>query len=141
MTNASSDKDDELRGSDEGQEDLSELEREIERTKWLKERFQILSQIVREIQTSIRTQAQKYPDVMISTYKAQKINKLLAEVQEREKRMGMADLLELIPEPQEVERDGKTVTVGMTYSDAEILLDHYTEVMSYTSFDQKLYTK
>ena len=134
------DKDDELKGLDEGREDLSELEREIERTKWLKERFQILSQIVREIQTSIRTQAKKYPDVMISTYKAQKINKLLAEVQEREKRMGMADLLELIPEPQEVEKNGKTIMVGMTYSDVEILLDHYTEVMSYTSFDQKLYT-
>ena len=53
--------------------------------------------------------------------------------------MGMLDLLALLQEPHEEEQDGKTVTVGTSYSDAEIILDYYCAVMNYTSYDKRLY--
>ena len=41
------------------------------------------------------------------------------------------DLLELIQEPEEVEQDGQKYLTGMTYSDVEVLLDHYVTILSY----------
>ena len=65
----------------------------------------------------------------MSAYKARKINELLIEVRVRYEGSGYEDLLELIEEPREYEQDGQKYITGMSYSDVEILLSHYTQVM------------
>ena len=47
------------------------------------------------------------------------------------------DLLELIEEPREIEEDGKTFVVGMTYSDLEILLNHYETITEFIRIGKK----
>ena len=119
----------------------TETDQEYEQIKWVKDRFFILRSIVQEMQETIRTLAKKQPDGLINTYKARSMNKILSEVRQREEKIGMADLLEMIQEPHEEEQNGKTVTVGTTYSDAEIILDHYYAVMFHTIGNERLYEK
>jgi len=120
-------------------ESMTESEQELARTEWVTGRFHILKDIVRRTHETIQAHARKQPDALINASKARRINKVLAEVRQRERKMGMLDLLALLQEPHEEEQDGKTVTVGTSYSDAEIILDYYCAVMNYTSYDKRLY--
>ncbi len=84
-----------------------------------------------ELQRRIKEEFKKHPETLISTYKAQKINAVLIELRLLAHGSGFEDFLELIKEPEEVEQDGVKYLTGMTYSDAEVLLSHYTVVLNY----------
>lgn len=94
-----------------------------------RERIAILSDILKKIHESIKTQAKKHPDEIIGIFKAQKINRILQELKEKYEGTGYNDLLELIDEPHEVEKDEKTIVVGPTYSDVEVILDYYASIL------------
>ncbi len=94
-------------------------------------RKEILRDLLDEINYTISNQAKKHPETLISTYKAQKINAVLIELRLLAHGSGFEDFLELIREPEEVEQDGVKYLTGMTYSDAEVLLSHYTVVLNY----------
>ncbi len=88
----------------------------------------------------IRDQARKRPEGIINEFQTRKINSVLTEIREIEEKKGLGDLLELIQEPEE-ERDenGSVVGVsGMTYSDAEVLLEYYYSVIWFTQGDREL---
>ena len=107
----------------------NEIAQLYEQIKKEKERATILKYILNEVADSIRDQARKRPDGLVSSYKAKKINELLIEIRVRYEGSGYEDLLELIEEPREYEQDGQKYVTGMSYSDVEILLSHYTQVM------------
>ena len=44
---------------------------------------------------------------------------------------GYKDLLELIEEPREEEKDGRIIRTGPTYSDVDVLLAHYVTILKY----------
>jgi len=100
-------------------------------------RKEILMSLLDDISYTICNQAKKHPETLISTYKAQKINAVLIELKLLAHGSGFEDFLELIKEPEEVEQDGKKNLTGMTYSDAEVLLSHYSVVLRYLRRHQK----
>lgn len=112
-------------GTEEG-----EMEKLYAQIQIKKERATILKYILREVLDSIRDQAKRHPEGLVSPYKVKKINALLIEIRVRYEGSGYEDLLELLEEPREYEKDGQKYITGMSYSDAEILLSHYTQVMS-----------
>ena len=109
--------------------EASEIDALYEKIQKEKERARVLKYILNEIADSIKDKARKHPDGLVSAYKARKINELLIEVRVRYEGSGYEDLLELIEEPREYEQDGQKYITGMSYSDVEILLSHYTQVM------------
>lgn len=100
-------------------------------------RKEVLRDLLDEIIYTISNQAKKHPEILISTYKAKKINAVLIELKLVAHGSGFEDFLELIKEPEEVEQDGKKFLIGMTYSDAEVLLSHYTVVLNYLRRHQR----
>ena len=108
-----------------------ELRKNYEAVNAFRERVAILADILKKIHESIKTQAKKRPDDVISPFKAQKINSILSELKEKYAGTGYDDLLEMIDEPQEVEKDGRTILVGPTYSDVEVILDHYASILHF----------
>ena len=100
-------------------------------------RKEILMSLLDDISYTICNQAKKHPETLIGTYKAQKINAVLIELKLFAHGSGFEDFLELIKEPEEVEQDGQKFLTGMTYSDAEVLLSHYSVVLSYLRRHQK----
>ena len=69
-----------------------------------------------------------------------KINSVLREIKRIEDQKGFGDLLEMIRMPEEdVDEDGNLVlTGGMTYSDAEVLLEYYNSVIWFTQGDREM---
>ena len=108
-------------------------EEETPEYKLHKARFEILTDILENIHTSIKNQARKRPDTVVNPYKAQKINTLLMEIRDYYKDTGVEDLMELIETPHVEEEDGRNTLVGTTYSDADILLEYYASVMNHIS--------
>ncbi len=98
------------------------------------ERLDLLHSILYEILCTIQRQAKKTPDAVISAYKVQKINANLKEIRDMYQNSGYEDLLELLEEPHKVMEDGVEHIEGTTYSDAEILLHYYVELMIHKSF-------
>jgi hypothetical protein len=115
---------DEMTEEDKLQEAYREYEEHMER-------IAVLFKILNGIKESIHERTRKQPDGVISRYKARKINRILTEIRDTYKDTDYADLLELIEEPREEEQDGKNVLTGMTYSDAEIVLEHYAAIVKY----------
>lgn len=111
-----------------GGDDLQALYSQVSRQK---ERITILIRILNEINSTICNYAKRHPDDLISPYKVRRINAILTEIRTYYVKSGYEDLLELIPEPETVEQDGEEMLVGMTYSDVEVLLDHYVTILSY----------
>ena len=108
-----------------------ELRKNYDAVNAFRERVAILADILKKIHESIKTQAKKRPDDVISLFKAQKINSILSELKEKYAGTGYDDLLEMIDEPQEVEKDGRTILAGPTYSDVEVILDHYASILHF----------
>ena len=106
-------------------------EAETPEYKLQKTRFEILTDILDNIHTSIKNQAKKRPDAVVNPYKAQKINALLTEIRDFYEDTGVEDLMELIETPHVVEEDGRNTLVGTTYSDADILLEYYASIMNH----------
>ncbi len=101
------------------------------------ERAAVLGHILRGIAESIRNQAKKHPEGVISEYKARKINNILSEIRERYEGSGYEDLLELIEEPEIITVDGVRMLRGMTYSDAEVLMEHYATITHFIDVKKK----
>lgn len=95
------------------------------------ERVAVLYHILQGITTAIRNQAKKKPDGIINSYKARTINRILEEIRQQYEGTHYTDLLTLIEEPAQEEQDGRTIQTGMTYSDAEVLLEHYLAIGRY----------
>jgi len=108
-----------------------ELRKNYDAINAFRERVAILADILKKIHESIKTQAKKRPDDVISLFKAQKINSILSELKEQYAGTGYDDLLEMIEEPQEMEKDGRTILAGPTYSDVEVILDHYASILHF----------
>lgn len=70
-------------------------------------------------------------------FKAQKINGILAELKEKYEATGYDDLLELIEEPREIQEDDEIYLLGPTYSDVEVLLDHYASILHFIKVKKK----
>ena len=128
-------------GADGGNGEESEEEEDIQSVYYQvskeREREAILMRILMATAKSIGGQARKHPDDIVNQYKARKINRLLMEIREKYQKSGYEDLLELIEEPREIEEDGKTFVVGMTYSDLEILLNHYETITEFIRIGKK----
>ena len=101
------------------------------------ERAAVLEQILKKITESIKNQAKKHPDALVNVFKARKINEILIEIKIRYRDSGYEDLLELIEEPHEVEEDGQRYLTGMTYSDVEVLLCHYSTILHHIHLKRK----
>ena len=95
------------------------------------ERIAVLYHIICGIQKTLQVHARKKPDEIINEYKARTINHILEEVRGRYEGTDYLDLLTLVEEPREEQQNGKTVLTGMTYSDAELLLEHYTNILRF----------
>ena len=103
----------------------------------LRERIAILSDILTKIHESIKTQAKRRPDDIISEFKAKKINSILAEIKEKYAGTGYDDLLELIEMPQEIRKDEEIYVIGPSYSDVEVILDHYASILHFIKVKKK----
>lgn len=103
----------------------------------LRERIAILSDILTKIHESIKTQAKRRPDDIISEFKAKKINSILAEIKEKYAGTGYDDLLELIEMPQEIRKDDQIYVIGPSYSDVEVILDHYASILHFIKVKKK----
>ena len=102
-----------------------------------REREAVIRHILDATIKSIANQARKHPDALVNVYKTEKINDLLIEIRVRYQGSGYEDLLGLIEEPHEVEENGVKYLTGMTYSDVEVLLNHYATVTSLIRRDGK----
>ena len=129
--NKESRKDDRM---DDSKDDIHYLYNQVSREK---ERTAILMKILGSVTKTISNQAKKHPDHIINTYKARKINEILIELRIKYQGSGYEDLLELIREPEEVEKDGQKFIDGMTYSDAEVLLSHYATIIEHIRLENK----
>ena len=103
----------------------------------LRERIAILSDILTKIHKSIKTQAKRRPDDIISEFKAKKINSILAEIKEKYAGTGYDDLLELIEVPREIRKDEEIYVIGPSYSDVEVILDHYASILHFIKVKKK----
>ena len=106
------------------------------RAEMRKERFRMLQSILDGIRYSVEAQARKRPDAIINAYKAGKINQILDEIREYMRNTEYISLLERIQEPEETEDGQKT---GMSYSDAEILLNSYHIVMITVYYQEEFF--
>ena len=122
---------------DRDEEDQEEDEEDL-REEWKrKKRIRILLDLLTSLRNVVKGQARKQPDEIMNRFQVRKINRVLEEIRELVKGRGLDDLMELIEEPREVEREGKTVVEGMSYSDAEILLEYYNSVIWFTQAEIK----
>ena len=103
----------------------------------LRERIAILSDILTKIHESIKTQAKRRPDDIISEFKAKKINSILAEIKDKYAGTGYDDLLELIEMPREIRKDEEIYVIGPSYSDVEVILDHYASILHFIKVKKK----
>ena len=97
-----------------------------------RKRIRILLDILTSMGDVVKDQAKKRPEDLVNGFQAQMINEVLKEIREIEEKKGYGEMLELIEEPREAEKDGKKITVGTSYSDAEIILEFYNSVVWFT---------
>ena len=97
-------------------------------------RRRILLDLLTSIREVIKDQARKRPGDVVPAYQVEKINPVLREIREMEEGLGYGEMLELIREPRTHidAKSGETITEGMTYGDAEILLECYNSVIWFT---------
>lgn len=135
MRNADQDPADEAEKTMENKDELTAetetLEQIYEENERRMQRIAVLFQILRGIQANISARTRKKPDEIINNYKVQKINRILTEIRDAYRETGYDDLLELLEEPRVKEEDGEIVTEGMTYSDAEVVLEHYIAITKF----------
>ena len=118
--------------NNEAESEEEDLEEAFARYTREMERIAILFKILQGVLEAIRNQSKKKPNEIINSYKARTINQILEEIREQYKDTGYLDLLGLLEEPEEGQaEDGRTVQTGMTYSDAEVLLEHYAAITKF----------
>ena len=79
-----------------------------------------------QIYYEFQFQSRRQPNTVLNGFKVQRLNRILEPLREMMQAEPAGEYLELIPEPYEEEtEEGKTVVVGMTYSDVMMILTQY----------------
>ena len=92
----------------------------------------ILLDLLTSMRDVIREHARKRPEDVVPLYQVEKINPVLEEIRKMEAELGYEEMLEVIPKPKTRFADGETVIEGMSYGDAEMLLECYNSVIWFT---------
>ena len=97
-------------------------------------RRRILLDMLTSMREVIKDQARKRPEEVVPAYQVEKINPVLEEIRKIETELGYGEMLELIQKPRTRidAKSGETVIEGMTYGDAEILMECYNSVIWFT---------
>ena len=100
-------------------EELNQFEREREKAFMVRDFFE-------HAYYEFQFQSRRQPNTVLNGYKVGKLNQILEPLKEMMSEEPAAEYLEVIPEPVEEENEeGKTVTIGMTYSDVMMVLTQY----------------
>ena len=79
-----------------------------------------------QIYYEFQFQSRRQPNTVLNGFKVQRLNRILEPLRDMMPAEPAGEYLELIPEPVEEEtEDGKTVMIGMTYSDVMMILTQY----------------
>ena len=79
-----------------------------------------------QIYYEFQFQSRRQPNTVLNGFKVQRLNRILEPLRDMMQAEPAGEYLELIPEPYEEEtEEGKTVIVGMTYSDVMMILTQY----------------
>ena len=92
----------------------------------------ILLDLLTSMRDVVREHARKRPEDVMPLYQVEKINPVLEEIRKMEAEIGYGEMLEIIPRPKTRFADGETVIEGMSYGDAEMLLECYNSVIWFT---------
>ena len=83
----------------------------------------ILLDLLTSMRDVVREHARKRPEDVMPLYQVEKINPVLEKIRKMEAELGYGEMLEVIPRPRSRFVDGETVLEGMSYGDAEMLLE------------------
>ena len=92
----------------------------------------ILLDLLTSMRDVVREHARKRPEDVMPLYQVEKINPVLEKIRKMEAELGYGEMLEVIPRPRSRFVDGETVLEGMSYGDAEVLLEYYNSVIWFT---------
>ena len=92
----------------------------------------ILLDLLTSMRDVVREHARKRPEDVVPLYQVEKINPVLEEIRKMETELGYGEMLEVIPRPRSRFVDGETMIEGMSYGDAEVLLECYNSVIWFT---------
>ena len=98
---------------------LAEFQEEREKGLMIRDFFE-------QIYYEFQFQSRRQPNTVLNGFKVAKLNRILEPLKEMMQAEPAGEYLELIPEPVvEETEDGKTVMIGMTYSDVMMILTQY----------------
>ena len=92
----------------------------------------ILLDLLTSMRDVVREHARKRPEDVVPLYQVEKINPVLEEIRKMETELGYGEMLEVLSRPRTRIVDGEQVTEGMSYGDAEVLLECYNSVIWFT---------
>ena len=92
----------------------------------------ILLDLLTSMRDVVREHARKRPEDVVPLYQVEKINPVLEEIRKMETKLGYGEMLEVLSRPRTRIVDGEQVTEGMSYGDAEVLLECYNSVIWFT---------
>ena len=79
-----------------------------------------------DVYYAIEELASKYPNEVIVPFKVKQINEVLEEIRKNVDDEGILQYLRLVEEPEEmVDKEGKSVWKGLSYSDVLMMLKWY----------------
>ena len=88
--------------------------------------YVILRRLFDEVYFAIEELASKYPNEVIVPFKVKQINEVLKEIRKNVYDEGILQYLRLVEEPEEmVDKEGKSVWTGLSYSDILLMLKWY----------------
>ena len=88
--------------------------------------YVILRRLFDDVYYAIEELASKYPNEVIVPFKVKQINEVLKEIRKNVDDEGILQYLRLVEEPEEmVDKEGKSVWKGLSYSDVLLMLKWY----------------
>ena len=88
--------------------------------------YVILRRLFDDVYFAIEELASKYPNEVIVPFKVKQINEVLKEIRKNVYDEGILQYLRLVEEPEEmVDKEGKSVWKGLSYSDILLMLKWY----------------
>ena len=86
----------------------------------------LLRRLFDDVYYAVEELAGKYPNEVMASYKVKQINEVLEEIRKNVEDGGMLPYLRLIDEPEEtIDKEGKTIWKGLSYSDILLMLKWY----------------
>ena len=102
----------------------------LERFEAERQRRYILRDLFLGLFYEFQTMSRKNPDGIVNQDKVKRLNQVLEPLMEMMKDEPSAAFLEKIPEPEEEEKDGKTVLRGKSYSDIALLMTQFKSTVT-----------